>query len=208
MTKGPVLHGELVRLRPIEARDADRLWQAVQDPEGMRLTGTTETFTREQIDKWATVVSDRPGRFDWAIVPAAMRDGVPISDELIGEIVLNDVDPVARSANLRLQMLPNYRGRGYGSEAIEEVLRFAFSGGPGSHGASASKDLGDPDGSEVRGLGLHRLSLDVLSINMRAKALYESLGFVTEGRLREVYLDGDTWVDAYVMSVLEDEYQH
>lgn len=184
-----MLQGELVRLRPIEARDADRLWEAVQDPEGMRLTGTTTTFTREQIDTWAAVVSERPGRFDWAVVPAAMRDGVPVSDELIGEIVLNDVDAAARSANVRLQMLPNYRGRGYGREAIEQVLRFAFTGVP-----------------EHPGPRLHRVGLDVLSINPRAKALYESLGFREEGRLREVYPDGETWADAYVMSVLEDEY--
>nr|MCH1933015.1 GNAT family N-acetyltransferase [Shewanella shenzhenensis] len=82
-------------------------------------------------------------------------DGELVSDELIGEIVLKDLDPVARSANLRLQMLPDYRGRGYGREAIEEVLRFAFRGWPGDDGPR-----------------LHRVGLDVLSINPRAKALY------------------------------------
>ncbi|WP_369375461.1 GNAT family N-acetyltransferase [Promicromonospora sp. Populi] len=190
MTRGPLLRGEMMRLRPIEARDAERLWEAVQDPEGTRLTGTTAVFTRDQIDEWAATVSDRPGRFDWAICSAAMRDGKPVSDEMIGEIVLNDLDEDVRSANLRLQLLPNYRGRGYGREAILEVLRFAFDG------------AGDDPGP-----GLHRVSLDVLSINPRAQALYESLGFVEEGRLRDVYRDGDAWADAVVMSVLEDEYR-
>ncbi|MCP2267361.1 GNAT family N-acetyltransferase [Promicromonospora thailandica] len=190
MTRGPRLQGEMMRLRPLEARDAERLWEAVQDPEGTRLTGTTATFTREQIDEWASTVSDRPGRYDWAICPAAMRDGQPVSDELIGEIVLNDLDEHARSANLRLQLLPNYRGRGYGREAMLEVLRFAFDGAEG-----------DP------GPGLHRVSLDVLSINPRAQALYESIGFRQEGRLRDVYRDGETWADAVVMSILEDEFR-
>lgn len=189
MTRGPVLPGELVRLRPMEARDAARLWEAIQDPEGRRLTGTTREFTRAEVEEWTATVSDRPGRFDWAIVPAAVRNGVPVSDELIGEIVLNDVDDVARSATLRLQMLPNYRGRGYGREAIEAVLRFAFTGVP-----------------EHPGPGLHRVSLRVLSINPRAKALYESLGFREEGRLRDVCRDGAAWADAHVMSILEDEY--
>jgi RimJ/RimL family protein N-acetyltransferase len=180
----------MMRLRPIEARDSERLWEAVQDPEGTRLTGTTAVFTRDQIDEWARTVSDRPGRYDWAICPAAERDGKPVSDELIGEIVLNDLDEDVRSANLRLQLLPNYRGRGYGREAIAEVLRFAFDGVDGE-----------------AGLGLHRVSLDVLSINPRAQALYESLGFRVEGRLRDIYRDGDTWADAIVMSILEDEYR-
>ncbi|WP_036966251.1 GNAT family N-acetyltransferase [Promicromonospora kroppenstedtii] len=190
MTRGPLLHGDMTRLRPIEARDSERLWEAVQDPEGTRLTGTTAVFTRDQIDEWARTVSDRPGRYDWAICPAAMRDGKPVSDDMIGEIVLNDLDEAVGSANLRLQLLPNYRGRGYGREAIDEVLRFAFEGvesDPGPH--------------------LHRVSLDVLSINPRAEALYESLGFRQEGRLRDVYRDGDTWADAIVMSILEDEWR-
>ena len=190
MTRGPHLHGDMTRLRPIEARDSERLWEAVQDPEGTRLTGTTAVFTRDQIDEWARTVSDRPGRYDWAICPAAMRDGKPVSDDMIGEIVLNDLDEAVGSANLRLQLLPNYRGRGYAREAIDEVLRFAFEG--------VESDAGPH---------LHRVSLDVLSINPRAEALYESLGFRQEGRLRDVYRDGDTWADAIVMSILEDEWR-
>ncbi|WP_125777447.1 GNAT family N-acetyltransferase [Antribacter gilvus] len=190
MTRGPELRGEMVRLRPIEARDADRLWESLHDPEGMRLTGTTATFTREQIDEWARTVSDRPGRYDWAVTSGGVREGKFVSDELLGEIVLNQIDEDARSANLRLQMLPDYRGRGYGREAIEHVLRFAFEG--------ADEDPGPR---------LHRVSLDVLSINPRARALYASLGFREEGRLREVYRDGNSWADAILMSVLEDEYR-
>lgn len=194
MTRGPELHGEMVRLRPIEARDAQRLWESLHDPEGRRQTGTTATFSRTEIDEWAATVSDRPGRYDWAITPGAVRDGAPVSDELIGEIVLDEIDEVAGGANLRLQMLPDYRGRGYGREAIWEVLRFAFDGVR-------------VDGEREPGPGLHRVGLDVLSINPRAKALYESLGFREEGRLRDVYRDGEGWADAIVMSILEDEFR-
>ena len=194
MTRGPELHGHMVRLRPIEARDADRLWEAVQDPVGLRLTGTTAKFTREEVDEWAATVSDRPGRYDWAVTSGVVRDGVPVSDLMLGEIVLNDIDETARSANLRVQFLPDYRGRGYGSEAISLVLRFAFDGVR-------------VDGEFEPGLGLHRVSLDVLSINPRARALYETLGFREEGRLRDAHRDGDRWADVHVMSILEDEFR-
>ncbi|MGO1316260.1 MAG: GNAT family N-acetyltransferase [Cellulomonadaceae bacterium] len=188
MTRGPLLHGELVRLRPIEARDADKVWENLQDPEGTRQTGTTRAFTRAEIDEWTATITDRPGRYDWAIVPGLQRNGDYVSEDMIGEIVLNDIDPEVRSANLRLALLPNYRGRGYGGEAIFEVLTFAF-------------------GQGDDGLGLHRVSLDVLSINPRAQALYESLGFRAEGRLRDAARDGDGWCDAIVMSILEDEFR-
>ncbi|MCU1431689.1 MAG: GCN5-related N-acetyltransferase [Actinotalea sp.] len=176
----PVLHGEMVVLRPIRAEDADAVWELVNDPEGMRLTGTTTTFTREQIDTWCATVAQREDRVDFAITHG--------SDEYLGEIVLNDIDWHHRSANLRLAVRPGQRGRGLGSESISLVLAHAF-------------------GEPPDGLGLHRISLDVLSINPRARMLYESLGFVAEGRLRESHRDGEFWCDSVVMSILEDDFR-
>ncbi|HYD10652.1 MAG TPA: GNAT family protein [Acidimicrobiales bacterium] len=176
----PTLNGELVTLRPIRAADADAMWDMLSDPEGNRLTGTTATFTRAQVDEWCATVAGRDGRHDWAIT----HD----TDEYLGEIVLNQIDDHSRNANLRLALRPGQRGRGFGGEAISLVLAYAFA-------------------PEPEGLGLHRVSLDVLSINPRARILYESLGFVEEGRLREAHRDGDYWCDAIVMAILEDDYR-
>lgn len=175
----PVIRGEMVALRPVEARDAAAMWDMVEDAEGRRMTGTTATFTREQIDEWAATVADRPGRVDLAITAIG-------SDEFLGEIVLNEIDDAAGSANLRLSLRSGYRGRGYGGEAIPLVLDLAFA-------------------PEPEGLGLHRVGLDVLAINPRARMLYESLGFVEEGRLREAHRDGDHWTDVILMGVLADD---
>lgn len=180
MAATPVLTGELVVLRPIGPQDAEPMWEMVTDPDGMRMTGTTQTFTREQLERWCATVAHRPGRHDWAITHG--------SDEYLGEIVLNDVDEHSANANLRLALRPGQRGRGFGGEAIELVLRQAFAE--------------QPDG-----LGLHRVSLDVLSINPRARMLYESLGFVQEGRLREAHRDGEYWCDVILMGVLEDDHR-
>ena len=57
------------------------------------------------------------------------------------------------------------------------------------------------------GLGLHRVELDVLSVNTRALSLYENLGFRVEGRRRDAYRDGERWCDAIDMGLLEDEYR-
>ncbi len=127
MTRGPVVLGRWCACAR-SRRGTRTACGVAAGPGGEPPHGTTETFTRDQIDEWAATVSDRDGRYDWAITPGAVRDGQPVSDELIGEIVLNDLDEHARSANLRLALLPNYRGRGYGREAIFEVLRFAFEG--------------------------------------------------------------------------------
>jgi RimJ/RimL family protein N-acetyltransferase len=134
-------------------------------------------FTREQIDRWCATISEQPDRIDLAITANG-------SDEYLGEIVLNDIDEALGSANLRLVMRPAYRGRGYGTEAIELVLGLAFDG-----------------------IGLHRVELDVLSINARAYSLYENIGFRVEGRRRDAYRDGEGWCDAIIMAMLEEEYR-
>jgi len=63
---------------------------------------------------------------------------------------------------------PDYRGKGYGSDAISVLMRYAF-----------------------HELNLHRLTLGVFSYNTRAIRAYTKLGFVEEGRLREaLFRDG------------------
>ena len=176
----PVLVGEMVVLRPIGARDADSMWDMCHDPEGTRLTGTVTEFSREQIDGWCAAVADRDGRADWAITHS--------SDEYLGEIVLNSIDAHSRNANLRLSLRSGHRGRGFGGEAISLVLDYAFAQAP-------------------EGLGLHRVALDVLSINPRARALYGSLGFVEEGRRREAHRDGEHWCDFIDMALLAHEWR-
>jgi len=171
------LQGELVRLRPVRAEDAEAMWELVSDPEGRRLTGTTRTFTREEIERWCATVAAEPGRVDLAVTAGG-------SDEYLGEIVLCEIDPVVRSAQLRLAMRPGYRGRGYGTEAISLMLSLAFDT-----------------------LGLRRVGLEVLATNSRALSLYENLGFVVEGRLRDAARDGDRWCDLVVMGILAVEWR-
>ena len=52
-----------------------------------------------------------------------------------------------------------------------------------------------------------RSFLHVLSHNVAARALYEKLGFRTEGRLRRAVRRGQTFHDAILMSILKDEWQ-
>lgn len=176
----PTLRGEMVTLRPLRAGDAEAAWHLVSDPEGRRLTGTIAAHSREEIEDWCAKAAGFVGRFDWAITAGT-------GDEMLGEIVLNEIDPEARAANVRLALRPGHRGRGYAREGLMLVLHFAFTPRP-------------------EGLGLHRVGLDVLSINPRAYALYESLGFVREGRLRDAHRDGAWYCDTILMGMLEDDY--
>jgi RimJ/RimL family protein N-acetyltransferase len=55
-------------------------------------------------------------------------------------------------------------------------------------------------------LGLHRISLEVYSFNPRARHVYDKVGFVAEGVLRDALRWGDGWVDATLMSILAPDW--
>lgn len=78
---------------------------------------------------------------------------------------------------------PEYVGKGYGRDAINVLLRWAF-----------------------LMQNYRRIWLDVWATNERAIRAYRACGFVEEGRLRRhVYVDG-AYQDVVVMGLLRDEW--
>lgn len=149
----PTLFGDKVTLRPIEAADAEAMWEAVNDPEGNDLTATTATFTREQVADWCASRADQDHRLDLAIVENA-------TGEYAGEVVLNEFDPATESANFRIALRgPAWYGRGLGSEATRLLVE---------HG--------------LQRVGLSRITLGVLARNQRARRAYRKAGFHEAGR--------------------------
>jgi RimJ/RimL family protein N-acetyltransferase len=103
----------------------------------------------------------------------------------VGEIIINNPVDSDRRAGLAIGILdPAHLGVGLGSEAISAVVTFSF-----------------------RELGLHRLSIRVLSFNDRALRSYEKLGFIREGIEREAAKVGDAFVDDVIMGLLERDFK-
>ncbi len=79
---------------------------------------------------------------------------------------------------------PEYIGKGYGSDAIRTLLRWAF---------------------QIQ--NWRRVQLRTLACNERAIHVYQKLGFIEEGRLREqVFFEG-RYVDEVVMGLLRSEWE-
>jgi RimJ/RimL family protein N-acetyltransferase len=76
------------------------------------------------------------------------------------------------------------QGKGYGTEAIKWALEWAFLAG-----------------------GLHRVGIGCFSFNEGARRLYERLGFVVEGRAREIVWKNGCWHDVIEMGMLEGEWR-
>jgi RimJ/RimL family protein N-acetyltransferase len=175
----PVLIGHGLALRPVHPDDAPALLAATGDPENMRLTGTTGTFTLEQLQRhYASVVQDED-RYDYAITQA----DDPRS-RWLGEAVLKNIDRHNRCAGFRISLGGSAQyGRGLGTAATTVLLDFAF-------GA----------------LDLHRVELEVYAFNVRARHVYEKLGFVVEGVRRDALWWDGAWHDAVTMAILAPQW--
>ncbi len=101
----------------------------------------------------------------------------------LGYLILTGLTDPNRSIEL-LRIVVDEKGRGYGRDALRLVKQLAF-----------------------ERWGAHRLWLDVVEHNERARRLYESEGFVVEGTLRDRLLRGEAWASLVVLSMLEDEYR-
>lgn len=104
--------------------------------------------------------------------------------DYIGQSDLLKFDWKNRSAVLGIVIGRKDRlGQGYGREAIQLLLRFAF-----------------------EELNLNRIELEVISFNERAYRCYLSCGFKEEGRLRQKVFKHGRYHDLIVMGVLAEEY--
>ncbi|MGN6826106.1 GNAT family N-acetyltransferase [Paucibacter sp. M5-1] len=108
------------------------------------------------------------------------------SNERAGFVILQGCRNPHRSVELKRIVL-GPKGLGLGRACVRQLKKLAFSQ-----------------------LQAHRFWLDVKALNTRAYALYQSEGFVEEGRLREsvrVSVGADGYDSLIVMSMLDREYQ-
>jgi RimJ/RimL family protein N-acetyltransferase len=109
---------------------------------------------------------------------------------------------VSETESGALQAFAILRGLAEPSRAIE-LKRIVVD--PPEHGLGR-KILNELRRIAFEDLHAHRFFLDVYEDNARARHLYESLGFVYEGTLREAALRGGQYCSLRLMSLLEREY--
>jgi len=104
-------------------------------------------------------------------------------DRLEAYVILRGLGEDNRAIELKRIVVAS-PGQGLGRKILAEVIRIAF-----------------------EDLQAHRLFLDVFDDNARARHLYESLGFVYEGTMRDAAFRDGAWHSLHLMSMLEHEYR-
>lgn len=167
-------------LRPARHEDAEAYFHhnfAPLDAEVARLTGSRTDFTHDEVVGFFHRCVDAEDRRDFLIIAPDGR--------IIGESVINEIDPDARCANYRVAIFhSDARGKGVGSWAIRRTVDYAFAQ-----------------------LKLHRLELDVFAFNPRSIRAYARAGFRQEGVRRQAIPHGDGWVDDILMDMTEEDWR-
>ena len=172
-----MLKGERVTLRAVERDDLKRLHELEADVDlvihgnGVWYPQSLAAFEKE-FDKH---LEDRE--------PAFMV--IEVDNVIIGSIGLHHSHRRDSNTEFGIGIYdPAYVGRGYGTEAIHLLLRWAF-----------------------QVLNYRRVYLTTASNNPRAIRAYEKCGFVHEGRLRDhIYASGE-YADLIYMGMMRSEWE-
>lgn len=179
MTIMKKLHGNKIHLRGFQQSDKEVVLAGANEPTGGKLTGThSDGFTMAQIEVYIENNIKGDGRYAWIISNQ--------EDVAVGEVVINNIDDDNLSANIRIALFdPQHYGKGYGTEAMTLAVDYIF------------------ENTE-----LHRIELGVYAFNPRAIRVYEKIGFVKEGVLRDALRWEGEFYDEITMSILRPEWQN
>lgn len=173
------LIGDKVVLRPVEKSDLDgpyAEWINLQEAD-IFTEHAQFPHSREDLERYLEDRDASEHHIWLAIIEWEPR-------RHIGSVELSDIDWVHRKARYSIIIGDrSAQGKGYGFEASILLLRHAFGK-----------------------LNLNRLELGVHEDNTAARRLYEKLGFVEEGRLRQAFLRDGSYHDLIVMGLLAEEF--
>jgi ribosomal-protein-alanine N-acetyltransferase len=177
----PVLHTQRLTLFIPGPRDADRCiayrrqnaehlrpWEPLADHRAFDLVAVRETRTQRVEDALA-------GRlYSFAFVETVSEDGALLGWANLSEIVRG----VFQACYLGYSLAAAVQGRGYMTEALYEVIRFAF-----------------------EDLGLHRIMANYMPRNARSAAMLQRLGFTIEGFAHDYLYIAGHWEDHILTSL-------
>ena len=149
-----LFRGAKVELTALSANDAPTIARWATDSDLLRLSDSRPAYPSSEAALAERLEEQRKNETEYHFGIRLAK-----SDELIGVLDLNGIEWQHGTSWLSISIGDRSNwGRGYGYEAMQLILAYAF-----------------------QELNLHRVQLSVFDYNERAIALYEKLGFQREG---------------------------
>ncbi|NLA82110.1 MAG: GNAT family N-acetyltransferase [Clostridiaceae bacterium] len=172
------LVGHRLSLHPLEATDLESMAPFFAQTESLYYY-LPDTLLPRNVRQVQTMMDDwNDGRENFVF-------SCRLQNKTIGLLTLSALDPISGNAELGIMIAQEEaRGKGYAAEALGLIMDYAF--------------------GELR---LHRLYVRVAPDNLPSLKLFQGLGFVQEGRIRETVRRGHGYMDLLLFGLLEDEFR-
>ena len=168
-------------MRRVDTDDLPRFVEWLNDPDVRRGMSAYLPLSLTEEEKWYESLADRE--------PDERPFAIDIRTETgwqhVGSTSFFDFDWRNRTAEFGILIgEKTVWNQGYGTETTRLMLQHAF-----------------------QTLNLHRIMLRVFSHNPGARRVYEKVGFVHEGTMRQAEYQEGEYLDVHIMSVLREEWQ-
>lgn len=173
-----IINGRKVTLRSVMRKDLPTLYIWMQNKHLLNAINRSKKTTFRSQMTWYKGIQKDENQIIFSIVHNRSR-------ELLGQCGLRDIDQANKKAELWIYLgNSKSRGRGVGTEAVINLLDYAFNM-----------------------LALNKTYLYVLDFNIKARHFYQRLGFIQEGLFRKDVLLNGTFHDTVHLAILREEYE-
>lgn len=172
-------------IRPVGDNDMDLLMNHRNDFYTWKNLTAPVPITPAKQEAWFNSLSDKERQY-FVLVKIEQLENHPIfTGTEIGMVRMDEIDFINRSCRVGIDIFKNHRGNRYSYNGWDLVLKYCFDE-----------------------LGVNRVWLLVLEINDVAIRVYNKLGFVKEGAMRQAIFRGGRFLDYVMMSILREEFHN
>ncbi len=172
-----VIYGEKIKLRAIEPEDNAILLEMMNDPDiELMVGGYSWPGSMTDQMKWYSKLENTSSILRCII---ANKE----SNQAVGTLILNEIDMKNGTGHIHIKIASgSERGKGYGTDAILTVVKYAF--------------------SELR---LNCIFANILSYNKPSVHLFEKCGFHRDGILRSRVFKQGKYIDLFSYSLISSD---
>jgi len=168
------LESETIALRALEPEDLEFLYQWENDMQLWSVGTTTTPYSRFALKKYIESQEDL-----YTSKQLRMMISLKAEKRVIGTLDMFDFDPYHNRAGMGMLIIPDYRSKGLGFQALELFIQYAFNF-----------------------LKLKQLYCNIAEDNESCLALFQKRGFQISGKLDSWLKTADGWKTNCVLQLI------
>jgi diamine N-acetyltransferase len=172
-----MIDGKNITLRALELADAELLYNWENDTSLWHMSNTLTPFSKFTLEQYIL----NAHQDIYTIKQLRLMIDLKENKSSIGSIDLFDFDPMHKRAGVGILILEEYRGKGYASEALDMIIRYAFNT-----------------------LHLHQLFCNIGSANAQSLKLFRKKNFEVVARKRDWVFRNGEWEDEFFLQLINN----